>query len=55
MSSQKQWHRARKTLGNYLDAMAENKALRERIAYLERRPPWWKPWAVRKWRMEGTT
>ena len=52
MSSQKQCHRIRAMFADYWDMKAENKALRMRVAYLERRPPWWKPWAVKKWKAE---
>lgn len=52
MSSQKQWHRIRKALYDYQDVRDENNALRARLVWLERRPPWWKFWAVRKWKGE---
>lgn len=52
MSSQKQCHRLRRAF-KWVDEVAEESVhLQERIAWLEHRPPWWKFWAMRKWRKE---
>ena len=54
MSSQKQWHRARREyIETIYEAQAEAKHYKARCEWLERRPPWWKPWAVRKWKEEA--
>lgn len=52
MSSQKQCHRMRSMFGDYWDTKDEVNYLRERIAWLERRPPWWKFRAAKMWKGE---
>lgn len=53
MSSQKQWHRARAgVMDTVRQLRREADFWHERVTWLERRPPWWKFWAVRKWKGE---
>ena len=49
MSSQKQWHRARYEIHKAWDT-AER--YRVRCKWLERRPPWWRFRALRRWKAE---
>ena len=51
MSSQKQWHRARAgVMGIVRELRREADFWHDRAVWLERRPPWWKFWAVRQWK-----
>ena len=63
MSSQRQWHKLRKSYKNAIKAteadnqvwkmlIEENDRLHKRVVWLENYPPWWKFWAVRQWREE---
>lgn len=47
MSSQKQSHRQRKTQKLYLSIINENDQLKQRVAYLQNKPPWYKAWLLR--------
>lgn len=55
MSSQKQWKRTRnfERFDRFCDLNALVDEQRARITWLQRRPPWWKFWAVRKWKGGG--
>ena len=53
MSSQKQSHRVRQFERWHENIVKENKYLRKRVEYLERRPPIYKLSQYLKWRKEA--
>jgi len=52
MSSQKQCHRIKKEIKARQRMIDENDYLNAWKRWAMSRPPWWKPWAVKRWRIK---